>query len=67
MHQQRRDIASSPPKPAKGGSHKVFYKSYYYKVRIDGRKKYIVTKSEGVVPIKTVKEWVAKNKKAKRS
>jgi hypothetical protein len=42
---------------AAGGSNKVFYKGYYYKIRKDGRRKVIKTKKEGLVSISDVKKW----------
>lgn len=40
----------------KGGFGKVFYKGYYYKIRIAGSKKFILTKHEGEVPLHLVKK-----------
>lgn len=47
----------------KGGAQKVFYKGYHYKIRTEGRKKFIQTKHEGAVSLAKVREWANKNKK----
>lgn len=42
-----------------GGSSKVLYKSYHYKIRQDRYGKYIITKNEGRVPMSRVKKWAS--------
>jgi hypothetical protein len=46
-----------------GGGIKVLYKGYYYKVRIEGRRKFIRTKHEGDVPLSQVKKQKMQKKK----
>jgi hypothetical protein len=42
---------------------KILYKGYYYKIRVEGRKKFILTKKEGQVSLADAKKWLKKNKK----
>lgn len=46
-------------------SAKVLYKGYYYKVRTQGRRRYITTKHEGDVPLSKVKAYANRHSKKK--
>ena len=46
-----------------GSSSKIFYKGYYYKIRTEKKKSFIVTKNEGQVSVSTVNKWRSKHEK----
>jgi hypothetical protein len=46
-----------------GNSTKIFYKGYYYKIRTEKKKSFIVTKNEGQVSVSTVNKWRSKHEK----
>lgn len=50
-----------------GGSQKVFYKGYYYKIRTEARSKFILTKHEGKVLLSAVKKWNKTKSKSQSS
>jgi hypothetical protein len=51
------------PQNAGSATAKILYKGYYYKIRTEGRKKFILTKKEGQVSLADAKKWLKKNKK----
>ena len=51
------------PQQGAGATTKILYKGYYYKIRTEGRKKFILTKKEGQVSLADAKKWLKKNKK----
>lgn len=61
--------SKSPPPPTWGGSQeniKVFYKGYYYKVRVEGKRQHINTKHEGRVSLTIVRKWQKNSTKTKK-
>lgn len=56
-----------PSDQSKGGSqsNKILYKGYHYKIREEGRKKYIITKREGQVSLADAKRWLKSHQKKK--
>jgi hypothetical protein len=58
-------LKSLPAQGGKPSDEKILYKGHNYKIRKEGRSKFIVTKAEGVVPITVARKWLKEHLKQK--
>jgi hypothetical protein len=60
FYEELKEVHNPPTSSVFGGTNRILYKGYYYKIRKDGKKQYIQTKHEGQVSLSQVKRQTTK-------